>query len=77
MGGVSQRFSSRTSWDLGESGYAAAVREARASGRRLYRADGDAGGRVGGEKGTASGLHPTHDGEAVMNGAPGRLGWLG
>jgi len=36
MGGVSQRFSSRTSWDLGESGYAAAVREARASGRRLY-----------------------------------------
>jgi aspartate/methionine/tyrosine aminotransferase len=36
MGGVSQRFSSRTSWDLGESGYAAAVREAQASGRRLY-----------------------------------------
>jgi aspartate/methionine/tyrosine aminotransferase len=36
MGDVSQRFSSRTSWDLGESSYAAAVREARASGRRLY-----------------------------------------
>jgi alanine-synthesizing transaminase len=32
---VSQ-FSSRTSWDVGESSYAAAVREARASGRRLY-----------------------------------------
>jgi len=36
MEGVSQCFSSRTSWDLGESGYAAAVRAARASGRRLY-----------------------------------------
>jgi aspartate/methionine/tyrosine aminotransferase len=35
MEGVS-RFSSRTSWDAGESSYAAAVREARASGRRLY-----------------------------------------
>ena len=30
------RFSSRTSWDVGESSYAAAVREARASGRRIY-----------------------------------------
>ena len=30
------RFSSRTSWDAGESSYAAAVREARASGRRIY-----------------------------------------
>jgi alanine-synthesizing transaminase len=30
------RFSSRTSWDAAESSYAAAVREARASGRRLY-----------------------------------------
>jgi aspartate/methionine/tyrosine aminotransferase len=30
------RFSSRTSWDAGESSYAAAVREARTSGRRLY-----------------------------------------
>src|SRR6266702_354285 len=29
-------FSSRTSWDVGESSYATAVREARASGRRLY-----------------------------------------
>ena len=29
-------FSSRTSWDSGESSYAAAVREARASGRVLY-----------------------------------------
>jgi alanine-synthesizing transaminase len=29
-------FSKRTSWDTNESGYAAAVREARASGRRLY-----------------------------------------
>ena len=29
-------FSARTSWDVGESSYAAAVREARASGRRLY-----------------------------------------
>jgi alanine-synthesizing transaminase len=35
MIGVS-RFSSRTSWDAGESSYAAAVREARTSGRRLY-----------------------------------------
>src|ERR1022692_3934985 len=34
-GGVS-RFSSRTSWDIAESSYAAAVREARASGRPLY-----------------------------------------
>jgi aspartate/methionine/tyrosine aminotransferase len=34
-GGVS-RFSKRTSWDVGESGYAAAVREARASGQRIY-----------------------------------------
>lgn len=33
--GVS-RFSSRTSWDLAESSYAAAVREARTSGRRIY-----------------------------------------
>jgi alanine-synthesizing transaminase len=30
------RFSSRTSWDAGESSYAAAVREARSSGGRLY-----------------------------------------
>jgi aspartate/methionine/tyrosine aminotransferase len=30
------RFSSRTSWDVSESSYAAAVREARASGLRLY-----------------------------------------
>ncbi|HMF63119.1 MAG TPA: pyridoxal phosphate-dependent aminotransferase [Edaphobacter sp.] len=30
-----QRFSKRTGWDVGESGYAAAIREARASGRRL------------------------------------------
>jgi len=35
MVGVS-RFSARTSWDVGESNYAAAVREARASGRRIY-----------------------------------------
>jgi alanine-synthesizing transaminase len=35
MEGVS-RFSARTSWDAAESSYAAAVREARASGRRLY-----------------------------------------
>src|SRR5271155_2456902 len=30
------RFSRRTGWDVGESGLAAALREARASGRRLY-----------------------------------------
>ena len=30
------RFSARTSWDAGESSYAAAVREARASGGRIY-----------------------------------------
>jgi len=30
------RFSTRTSWDSAESSYAAAVREARASGRRIY-----------------------------------------
>jgi aspartate/methionine/tyrosine aminotransferase len=30
------RFSSRTGWDVAESSYAAAVREARASGRRVY-----------------------------------------
>ena len=30
------RFSTRTSWDSSESSYAAAVREARASGRRVY-----------------------------------------
>jgi alanine-synthesizing transaminase len=35
MVGVS-RFSARTSWDVGESSYAAAAREARASGRRVY-----------------------------------------
>jgi aspartate/methionine/tyrosine aminotransferase len=34
--GSVSRFSLRTSWDAGESSYAAAVREARASGRRLY-----------------------------------------
>jgi alanine-synthesizing transaminase len=33
---VSHGFSSRTGWDLDESAYAAAVREARDSGRRLY-----------------------------------------
>ena len=32
---MSNRFSKRTGWDVGESGFAAAVREARASGRRL------------------------------------------
>jgi aspartate/methionine/tyrosine aminotransferase len=31
-----RRFSTRTSWDHAESSYAAAVREARASGRRVY-----------------------------------------
>ncbi|HKO20504.1 MAG TPA: pyridoxal phosphate-dependent aminotransferase, partial [Acidobacteriaceae bacterium] len=30
------RFSKRTAWDLGESSFAAAVREARASGQRLW-----------------------------------------
>jgi alanine-synthesizing transaminase len=30
------RFSARTSWDVSESSYAAAVREVRASGRRVY-----------------------------------------
>ena len=34
--GLVSRFSSRTSWDAGESSYAAAVREARASGQRLF-----------------------------------------
>ena len=34
--GCVSRFSSRTSWDIAESSYAAAVCEARASGRRLY-----------------------------------------
>jgi len=32
---VSYRFSARTGWDVGESGFAAAIREARASGREL------------------------------------------
>jgi aspartate/methionine/tyrosine aminotransferase len=32
---VSYRFSARTGWDIEESGFAAAIREARASGRRL------------------------------------------
>jgi alanine-synthesizing transaminase len=32
---VSYRFSNRTGWDVGESGFAAAIREARAAGRRL------------------------------------------
>src|SRR5260370_29145858 len=34
-GGVSYRLSARTGWDVGESGFAAAIREARAAGRRL------------------------------------------
>jgi alanine-synthesizing transaminase len=33
---VTFRFSARTGWDVGESGFAAAIREARASGRTLY-----------------------------------------
>jgi len=32
---VSQRFSSRTGWDLGESSFAAAIRKARSEGREL------------------------------------------
>ncbi len=32
---MSNRFSKRTGWDVGESAFAAAVREARAAGRRL------------------------------------------
>jgi aspartate/methionine/tyrosine aminotransferase len=32
---VTYRFSARTGWDVGESGFAAAIREARAAGRRL------------------------------------------
>jgi alanine-synthesizing transaminase len=32
---VSYRFSARTGWDVGESAFAAAIREARAAGRRL------------------------------------------
>jgi alanine-synthesizing transaminase len=35
MGGVSFRFSKRTGWDVRESGFAAAIREARAAGRGL------------------------------------------
>jgi alanine-synthesizing transaminase len=34
-GWVSYQFSKRTGWDVGESGFAAAIREARAAGRRL------------------------------------------
>src|ERR1700729_3993898 len=30
------RFSARTGWDVGESRFAKAIREARASGRKLY-----------------------------------------
>src|SRR5579871_4868446 len=33
---MNYRFSARTGWDVGESGFARAIREARASGRRLY-----------------------------------------
>jgi alanine-synthesizing transaminase len=33
---VSLRFSARTGWDVGESGFARAIREARLAGRRLY-----------------------------------------
>jgi alanine-synthesizing transaminase len=33
---MSYRFSARTGWDVGESGFARAIRETRASGRRLY-----------------------------------------
>ncbi|MDW5266611.1 MULTISPECIES: pyridoxal phosphate-dependent aminotransferase [Acidobacteriaceae] len=33
---MSFRFSARTGWDVGESSFAAAIREARLSGRRLY-----------------------------------------
>lgn len=33
---MSYQFSARTGWDVGESGFAAAIREARTSGRRLY-----------------------------------------
>jgi aspartate/methionine/tyrosine aminotransferase len=33
---VSFRFSARTGWDVGESSFAAAIREARLAGRRLY-----------------------------------------
>ncbi|MEO8736772.1 MAG: pyridoxal phosphate-dependent aminotransferase [Edaphobacter sp.] len=33
---MSFRFSSRTGWDVGESGFAAAIREARTSGSKLY-----------------------------------------
>src|SRR5580704_19571894 len=33
---MDSRFSRRTGWDVGESGLAAAIREARVSGRRLY-----------------------------------------
>jgi alanine-synthesizing transaminase len=33
---VSQRFSQRTGWDIGESSFAAAIREARGSGKRLF-----------------------------------------
>jgi aspartate/methionine/tyrosine aminotransferase len=32
---VSYRFSARTGWDVGESGFAGAIRDARAAGRRL------------------------------------------
>ena len=32
---MSYRFSARTGWDVGESGFAAAIREARAAGRKL------------------------------------------
>src|SRR6266446_741873 len=32
---MKQSFSVRTDWDVGESGFAAAIREARAAGRRL------------------------------------------
>jgi len=60
------RFSSRTSWDAGESSYAAAVRVARASGRRLYDLTVSNPTRCGFTYDAATLLEPLGDARALV-----------
>jgi aspartate/methionine/tyrosine aminotransferase len=60
------RFSSRTGWDVAESSYAAAVREARASGRRVYDLTVSNPTRCGFSYDVGALLRPLNDARALV-----------
>jgi aspartate/methionine/tyrosine aminotransferase len=60
------RFSSRTGWDVAESSYAAVVREARASGRRVYDLTVSNPTRCGFSYDVGALLRPLNDARALV-----------